>query len=135
VSFTNKIIALIFLLSVTAVNGSFAQTANIADVTATEAAALLSERPDIVPLDIRTGWEVSGGSIKNATHIDYFSWNFSEKITQLDPDKTYLVFCHAGGRSDRTLKIMQEAGIKNIYHMKDGMSAWKKADLPVEEWK
>jgi len=112
---------------------SSADAANVNHVDAQQAADLLKADPDIVVLDVRTGWEYRGGHLADAVNINYLSFAFSSKVAELDPDVTYLVHCKSGHRSARSLKILQEAGIKKLIHLDGGIDAWKSAGQTIIE--
>lgn len=79
-----------------------------------------------VLLDVRTPEEFQEGNIPNSVNIDFNSEEFDSLIQDLDREKTYYVYCKAGGRSTGACTKMQEAGFKNVVNLKDGYSAYKK---------
>ena len=81
---------------------------------------------DAVLIDLRTPAEYESGHIENAINLDYRSDNFEDTVMQLDKGKTYFVYCRSGRRSSSAAKLMETAGIKNIYDLKGGINAWKK---------
>lgn len=93
---------------------------------------LISNNPDIIVIDVRTGFEFRRGHIGRAININYFSTRFRRQIRNLDPEKTYLVHCKSGHRSGRAAPIMKAEGFTNVIHMDGGFDAWKKAGLPVQ---
>ena len=80
---------------------------------------------DVVILDVRTAYEVAGGNIYGAINIDYNGDNFKESISELDKSKTYLVYCHSGGRSSKTRTVMNDLGFKDVYDLQGGITSWK----------
>lgn len=102
-------------------------------VKSKEAAAIVA-KDDVVVLDVRTPDEFSEGHIDGAKNIDFLDdAKFKAEAAKLDKSKTYLVHCQAGGRSSKSLKVLQELGIKNLIHLDDGFGGWKDADLPVKK--
>lgn len=79
---------------------------------------------DVVVLDVRTPGETAGGVVPGAQEIDFRGENFKEKIGDLDPDKTYLVYCRSGGRSSSACKMMEEMGFNDVYNLVGGYQAW-----------
>ncbi|HMQ11038.1 MAG TPA: rhodanese-like domain-containing protein [Oligoflexia bacterium] len=77
-------------------------------------------------IDLRTDWEIKKtGKIPGAIHINYFSFNFSEKLKALDPNKSYIVYCWVGVRSNKAAQKMHSMGLDVIdYH--GGMKDWLK---------
>jgi len=96
------------------------------DITQEEFKALESNLPeDVVILDVRTDQEVAGGTIEGAIQIDYRGENFREEITGLDTSKTYVVYCHRGGRSAATSQMMSdELGFSNVNNLLGGYSEY-----------
>ena len=100
-------------------------------VTASEAAQLLEEKPNIKVLDVRTGFEYNRGHIQDAVQINYYSFSFKEKLSMLDKETTWLVHCKSGVRSGKTLPLMKKLGFTSIIHMDGGINDWRAAELPV----
>jgi len=103
----------------------------VRDVSAAEAAKLLSENPDIGILDVRTGFEFNRGHLEGAVNVNYYSRNFKKMLDELDKEKTWLVHCRSGVRSSKTLPIMKRAGFTNVIHLNAGILDWLHAELPV----
>jgi|GEM_PF-952642 len=85
----------------------------------------LEQMEDTVLLDVRTPAETAGGVIEGAIEMDYRASDFAQKVSELDPDKTYLVYCASGGRSGKTCGKLNEMGFAKVYNLKGGYSAWK----------
>lgn len=100
-------------------------------VNAIEAAEILEKNPDIKILDVRTGIEFRRGHLENAVHLNYYSLRFKANLNKLDKNATWLVHCHSGVRSSKTIPLMEAAGFTNVIDVTDGMVGWKKAGLPV----
>ncbi len=84
----------------------------------------LSEDPEAVLLDVRTSSEAADGIIPGAKVIDFNSADFADRIATLDKDKTYFVYCKVGARSAKASAAMEEAGFKNLFHLKGGYEGW-----------
>lgn len=95
-----------------------------ASITAADAKAL-SKKQKVVFLDVRTAKEIAEGKIGNATEADVMSADFKQKISHLDKDQTYIVYCRSGRRSRLASRIMTNAGFKNIYNLNGGINDWK----------
>jgi phage shock protein E len=85
---------------------------------------MLSSDKNAVLLDVRTPKEVAEGMIPGAIVIDFTAPDFAEKISGLDKDKTYFVYCKAGGRSSRAIDQMKAAGFGKLYNLEGGYDAW-----------
>ena len=80
---------------------------------------LLTEK-DALLLDVRTPPEVAEGMIPGAIVIDFAAPDFMDKISALDKDKAYFVYCKAGGRSARAIDQMKGLGFKRLYNLEGG---------------
>ena len=108
-----------------------AQTTEVKNVSAEDAAKLLQERKDIVVLDLRTDAEFKAGHIAGAKNIDFLGSDFAQQIGALDKGKTYLVHCASGRRSTRSLDVFQSQKFTSILHLNEGFKAWEAAGKPV----
>ena len=90
------------------------------------------QKPDQVVLDVRTPEEVAKGKIPGASHLDFYSENFSELLYALDKSKTYYLYCGSGGRSANTSKSMTKMGFEQVFDLEGGITQWKAAGLPLE---
>ncbi len=103
-------------------------------VSAQEAHSLIQnnrDNPDFVILDVRTPEEYADGHIEGAINTDFYEGTFRGELDALDKDKTYLLHCRSGNRSQKTLDVMEELGFTKIYHMIGGMIEWQAEGLPT----
>ena len=89
------------------------------------------DNPNFVIIDIRTQEEFNSGHIGQATMIDYYLPDFKEKLSQLDRNKQYLIYCRTARRTGETSKIMKDIGFRTVYDMAGGITRWKAEGLPV----
>ena len=94
------------------------------NLSATEFAERIGGENTVL-LDVRTPAETAGGTIDEAIEMDYRASDFARKISELDPNKTYLVYCASGGRSGNTCGELNKMGFNKVYNLKGGYSAWK----------
>lgn len=99
------------------------------NLTVEEVIILLEANPDIIVIDVRTPDEIAQtGAIENSINIDFKSSDFKEKISALDKDKEYILFCKSGNRSGQASKIMAEMGFSNINNLNNaGYEEFSKA--------
>jgi phage shock protein E len=107
-----------------------AQQAVFADLSVTDFQRSLSADNTAVILDVRTPEEFVKGHLQNATAINFFDADFKEKVNKLDKTKAVYVYCAAGGRSAKALKILQESGFHTAFNMLGGFTGWQAAGLP-----
>lgn len=92
--------------------------------------AKMKTEPGVL-LDVRTASEQKKGMLAGATAMDIFADNFETSIDKLDKNKTYYVYCAAGGRSLEACELMQKKGFKHVVDLDGGITKWKSAGLPV----
>ena len=80
--------------------------------------------PNSVVLDVRSESELSEGSVPGYKMINVSRPDFAEKVSKLDKDKTYFVYCRAGGRSAKACKMMADLGFENLHNVRGGILAW-----------
>ena len=106
----------------------------IEKITPEEAYILIQENkdnPNFVILDVRTPEEFLGECIENAVNLDYYSDTFKNDLDKLDKNKTYLIYCRSGRRSENALNIMKELDFREVYNMSGGIIKWKSEGLPT----
>lgn len=89
-----------------------------------------SER-DLVVLDVRQPQEWWDGHIKGARHIT--GAELPQRFNEVPKDVPVAVICGSGYRSSVSASLLASHGYKNIVNVLGGMSAWKRAALPVVE--
>ena len=47
-----------------------------------------------------------------------------QRLIELDQDEYFVVHCKTGGRSAKAVKLLQDAGFRNVYNVKGGITAW-----------
>ena len=104
------------------------------DISVQDAANLLKNPPaGLVIVDVRTPAEFREGHLPGAENMDYFGGPFESQVLAMPKDKPVLLYCRTGNRSASAYETMQKAGIKNILHMHEGVTAWQAAGLPMEK--
>ncbi len=95
------------------------------NISSRELEAKIEAGLDGVLLDVRTPQEVAEGKIPNAIHLDIYSPSFTQEMMDLDPSKTYYVYCRSGGRSVSACMKMSAHGFSKLYNLEGGMMAWR----------
>lgn len=111
---------------------SLAQSAS-SHLNAQQAAQWLQTNKNTVVLDVRTPAEFESGHLKGAVNVNYNAPDFEQQIAKLDRQKPYLVHCAVGGRSTKSLPVLEKLGFQNVRHLDGGLQAWQQAGLPVEK--
>ena len=116
------------LLSLLQPAAVYARDVNLAEALT----AIQKSEPGFRIVDVRTRSEYESGHVPGAININIADPNFPVMLQELDKSAPVLVYCRTGRRSGVAVNIMNGMGITNILHMKDGWSAWEKANLPVD---
>ena len=104
------------------------------DISVQDADALLKNPPQgLVIVDVRTPAEFREGHLPGAVNMDYFGGPFERQIESLPKTAPVLLYCRTGNRSASAYETMKKAGIGNILHMHEGISAWQQLGLPEEK--
>lgn len=102
------------------------------DVDANGAIALMDEK-GLITLDVREVKERKAGFIANDTHLPLAT--VKNKLGDLDKSKKILVYCRSGGRSTHIAGLLTRNNFEQVYNLKGGFQAWKKANLPIQKTK
>jgi phage shock protein E len=108
------------------INFFFLLTANAYEYQSINAGKLVTmmKLDNVVLLDLRTSGEVGKtGIIERAQVRDYYQQGFDQYIATLDKKKTYIVYCHSGGRSSSAVHKMVKIGLK-AYDYSGGITEW-----------
>ena len=95
------------------------------------AKSLLDSDEEIILLDVRTPEEYEEGHLAGAKNINFHDSNFAKQIKQLNPNQKYMLYCAVGGRSGKSLKIMEEMGFKEVYNVSEGFKELREQGIPV----
>lgn len=79
-----------------------------------------------VLLDVRELDEWAAGHAPHAVHVPLGELH----PDRLPTDKTLMVICRSGGRSQRAVNALQDAGYQ-VLNVAGGMTAWEASGLPV----
>ena len=124
-----KVVAALFV-SALFLTGCSSTSASVSNLGATEFLEKASTQ-DVVLIDVRTPGEFAEGNIVNALNIDVQSSSFDSQIAQLDPTKTYALYCRSGNRSGIAAEKMADAGFTSIYNATVGFTDLAAAGAPT----
>ena len=83
-------------------------------------------------IDVRTPGEYKSGHIDGATNIDFNQVDqMKVAFEKLDHTQPMLIYCAAGGRSNKTRVLMAEMGFTQVYELSSGMGGWEAAGKPI----
>jgi rhodanese-related sulfurtransferase len=82
---------------------------------------------DVVGLDI-----YSLGHLPGAVNYVWATGELRDIIPTLDPELTYLVYCHTDPPSTDSAQALVNAGIMNVFRLEGNYRAWTDAGYPIE---
>ena len=82
------------------------------------------------PLDVRNDGEVANGMVKDALTIPL--GKLSEKLSLLNKNTHYYVYCAGGYRSMISSSILEKNGFTNITNVEGGINAIRKTSAKIE---
>ena len=111
------LIAIILALLAFQVIRKYFGIANKVKITPEDAKSKIDKEKDIVLLDVRTKNEYLGKHIPKSTliPIDILSNEVEKKLP--DKNKQIIVYCSAGNRSVRAVRILDKLGYVNIHNL------------------
>lgn len=109
---------------------SMASSATLAEIDVAAAAVQIQEKQTKV-LDVREPAEFSTGVIQGAMLIPL--GQVEKRVAELDAykDQPLIVVCATGGRSAQAIKTLSKYGFTQLQNLKGGMTAWRRAQMPV----
>jgi rhodanese-related sulfurtransferase len=99
-------------------------------ISSREAKALMGARKDLLLVDLREPNELRSGYIAGSQLIPMSA--LAKGTKSLPADKPLLLICAVGGRSYGVGRYFSGKGYPEIYNLKGGISAWKRAGLPLQ---
>lgn len=103
--------------------------ARIPQISVHDLATLREERPDLVVVDVREGFEWDEGHIQGALHLPM--GEAVRRVRELPADRPKAVVCAGGLRSSLVISALARLGLDHWYNVSGGMTAWVKAGYPA----
>lgn len=102
-------------------------------ITADEVYKAISDKMDIILLDVRTPAEYSKGKIEGSINIPVDT--VSSEVASILPDKnkTVYAYCLSGSRSDIAVNAMIQLGYTHVFSMTSGLLMWRSKKYPLVE--
>lgn len=91
----------------------------------------LINRGKIALVDVRNADEFAAGHLRDAKNIPLA--DLANRISELEKskNKTVVVICQTGARSDKAAKQLTAAGFTDVFSLDGGVAAWQAASLPL----
>ena len=93
-----------------------AATAGVSSVIAVqpERALELAAEPGTTVIDVRTPDEYDAGHLAGALNLDVSADTFDDRVSELDPEGSYVLYCRTGARSAEAAARMAELGFTGV---------------------
>ena len=91
----------------------------------------LIDHPGTVLVDVRTPEEYRNGHITGAVNVDVDASDFDDRVKNLVPTQSYLLYCRTGVRTETAKKIFQRNHFQQIAILEGGIQAWLEAGFPL----
>ena len=87
-----------------------------------ERVAAMARSGQALIIDVRESGEYASGHIPRSKHISL--GQLVHRLKEVPKDKTVVVVCRSGSRSQKAAELLAEAGFRNVYNMSGGMQRW-----------
>lgn len=104
--------------------------AGVRDVSSREAKVLLEKNKNVFLLDVRTPQENSQARLPGSVLIPI--GEFGLRIAEVPRNRTILVYCAVGARSQQAAELLSRRGYKEVYNMTDGIVGWYRDGFPLQ---
>lgn len=85
-----------------------------------------------VIIDVRSGGEYQTSHLPGAIHIPFWTAFSTDKLEQIEKSAAIVLYCEHGPRAGIAKLALSWSGFNDISYLAGHMTAWKKAELPVE---
>jgi rhodanese-related sulfurtransferase len=92
------------------------------EISVVELKRMHDENEDVWLLDVRENDEVATASVDFGRHVPMAS--VPQRLAELPKDKTIVVMCHHGSRSERVTRYLRENGFPNATNLAGGIDDW-----------
>jgi hydroxyacylglutathione hydrolase len=84
-------------------------------------------------VDVRKQSEWDEDHIAGAIHLPLSEIGKGAGLDRIPTDRPVVLHCEGGGRSAIAASVLKAAGREDVANLQGGISAWKKAGLPVQK--
>jgi rhodanese-related sulfurtransferase len=127
------LLALTAILFASLSNAQTTKSSIVKNVSSEEFKAGIEKDKNAILIDLRTTDEINRGFIKGSVQLDFLAKDAEKQIDKLDKNKTYYVYCAAGGRSSDAADYMEKHGFKKVINLEKGFGDWAKKGFAIEK--
>jgi adenylyltransferase/sulfurtransferase len=97
----------------------------IKDMTPREFLERRAGGAEMTLLDVREDWETALAPVPaEILHIPM--GQISNRLSELDPQREFVVICRSGGRSLEVARFLSTQGFATVYNLAGGILAWSR---------
>jgi rhodanese-related sulfurtransferase len=101
----------------------------VPQITVHDLSGWITERPELVVIDVRELSEWVDGHIEHALHLPM--GEALARVGEVPVDRPKAVVCAGGLRSSTVISGLKRKGLGDWYNVTGGMTAWRKSGYPV----
>lgn len=103
-------------------------------ITVEELNEKFENKEEFILLDVRDQFEANISNFNIETSSIPYA-DLSEKVSSLDKDQEYVVFCRSGATSKDATALLLKEGFENVKSLKGGINEWaKKIDSSLPQY-
>ena len=76
-------------------------------------------------LDVREPFEAQIADLPDHNTRRIPTGQLPSRVSDLDPDDTYVVYCRSGARSAWAVQLLMREGFENVINLKGGVLGWR----------
>lgn len=92
-------------------------------ITPADISSVISSEKTVI-IDLRNEKKFADGHIKGAINAEYHEATFLRDIKNIDKERTVILYCGEGIKSDKAADIMKKEGFRNIKILSGGYARW-----------
>lgn len=103
----------------------------VKDVGMLEATQLINHQNAVV-LDVREDSEFYAGHIPHSVHVPLGQLAKHAELEKLK-NRPIIAICRSGMRSGHACRVLRKNGFEQVYNLAGGITAWQRANMPMEK--
>lgn len=119
------LIGAVMVLTLSSIVGCSSQEkASYTNVDGKQTEEMISSKDDLLLIDVRPSEEYKTGYIENSINIPYDE--IEKRMDEIADykDKTIVLYCNTGNKSEKNAKLLANNGFKHVYNATDGVKEY-----------
>lgn len=119
------VVASLLVLTLGSVVGCSSKDEVYKNIDGKKVEELISNTKELLVVDVRAKEDYDNGHIENSVNIPFDE--FENRIDEMKEykDKTVLLYCTSGNKSEKDSKILAKEGFENVYNATDGVAEYE----------